>query len=787
MASMGHPPGEDPLRILTPLNPLQTSHSHMYPPSQKQRRLRRKEVIGQEKRESTETRASKQVAPDPDTDGNQLKRKTSRLGLFAFFSRNKSSQETPIENRLETQEKEEGRLGNEHQEEIQPESLTISTLAPDADARPVQVQNVPIQHQPSKRALKTKESFTTELNIKKRLTWEPPPLFQAYPQSVKHATLQTPALAAETIVRLSHDRQGAKAKHTDADIAPSDPKKQKEKKQKKASALEIVSKRDWTEKVYVLVTEGYLLQYAGRGSHDRQAEKIMPLSKYTAAFASDAISGQHYVLQISQVTDKDGTINPEISRSMLKKAGLRNEMKRSASTFLLVLNDPEEMNAWLVAVRKEIAAFSGKEYEPEVFGTDGMQGEGAVGAVQQIQRIPSQRYLVKREPHRFSQKPCEPPPEVTFSSHMDPEETPDAAPQAAAAPSPPNRYSMATQDSTNSCYISDTTASIDQVRLDRLRESPRESYSSTCPKTASTSRCSSAEHSPVVERFDAILEVKVPSSRQGSPNLGLQRASTLQKPTDIYNLDVEQHMLTPSNHPTSTATTPTTSRVASVTTPNFSVPTFSKRFSMNSWSLATSIQGQTLPISGHDDNFFELKAKPQRSRDPLAGGMSFRPATSSRAENRMSWLVPSGAPVSTAPKPCSLKALASGEAQSPRRQSSLGYAKGVSSVWLPNLPPPPHPPPTTALPQVPDPLHPKHVSLIPPPARALPSVPGTGHHGACFLPSRAVSNNPLPSAVLIPPPPNCTRPFEMIDAHELRRSISLHVRPKPPSPNGEQR
>lgn len=53
------------------------------------------------------------------------------------------------------------------------------------------------------------------------------------------------------------------------------------------------TKVEWTRKIFILVTSGYLLQYASAGSFDRVPEKMMKLGKDSVAFASDAIPGKH--------------------------------------------------------------------------------------------------------------------------------------------------------------------------------------------------------------------------------------------------------------------------------------------------------------------------------------------------------------------------------------------------------------------------------------------------------------------------------------------------------------
>ncbi|KAL9640241.1 MAG: hypothetical protein Q9164_000387 [Protoblastenia rupestris] len=772
----------------------------MYTSSQKQQRLRHVKSINQEKQEKANRRASKQVTPSTDVENTQLKRRTSRLGLFGLFNRSRSSEVEPPETKLhipwEGDEGDEGEGTTEHQKDAEPEDLSPQGFVPDQEPQPETAESGSIRHRASKRALKTKGSFTMEMALKKHTTWEPPPLFQAYPQSVKHATLPAPAVGVEAVIRLNNERQYANAKHIDSNSVALG--KQRERRLKKVSGSEMVSKRDWTEKVYVLVTEGYILQYSGHGAHDRLPEKIMPLSKDSAAFASDAIPGKHYVLQISQILRKDGTVDPEISRSMLKKAGLKNEMKRSASTFLLVLKDPEEMNAWLVAVRKEIEALGGKEYRPEIFGTDGLGDGTVVEPAQRMQRMPSERYLVKREPHRFSRRPWEPPPDVTLGNCIYSEEKPIKKAETAAS-SPANRLSLATQESIVSPYISNTTASIDQVHLDRLKGSPRQSYASTGPKTASTSRTSSMDHSPVMERFDPILEANVAPSRRGSYNIGVYRKSIQQTPIEINGRDSDQSTPTPysrSRSAGSLVTTPTTMQAASPAPPNFSVPTFSKRFSMNSNSPPASIKAQTPPIIVQADKISPQpdilidEGEMQSDRDSLVGEMMFRPTSSSRASQRVSTSTQHDSRLGPPPKSCDSKISVEGQTRFSRRQSSLEYARGISPVKSLSHSPSPHPPPTNALPPVPDYPDPKRASLIPPPTCPLPPVPDDAEQHAVLLSPpitvlSAVPGYSAPSEV-VSSLSSSTTPSTTTEAPcKLRRPVSMQVRQKPPSPSKE--
>lgn len=213
-------------------------------------------------------------------------------------------------------------------------------------------------------------------------TWSPPPLFQAYPQSIKHACLLTPALSADTILRIQAARRNSDAVEETQDSsskihpssAASAAKKKKEERERRKHERKIsgsISKTLWSKKIFVLVTSGYLLQYAGEGSFDRLPEKMLRLGPASAAFASDAIPGKPWVLQISQTSYEDGSVAMDSPRGLLSRFGFQSaDSRRSTRSFFMVFMNPEEMNSWLVTLRKEIESLGGKKYVPESASDD---------------------------------------------------------------------------------------------------------------------------------------------------------------------------------------------------------------------------------------------------------------------------------------------------------------------------------------------------------------------------------------------------------------------------------
>ena len=692
----------------------------------------------------------------PGSIAPNLKRRTSRFGLSSLFSKSKPLATEEVHDKLSVQwECDESAAApmNADTPELQksgpePTSLESKDL-PETD-----LPAGPLRNRASKPVLRSKPSFKKELTSKTSSAWDPPPLFQAYPQAVRHVTLRVPTISAEAILRLNTERN-SNANHKVESYTPefNEMRLPKEKRLKRPTALELLSKGDWTEKIFLLVTSGYFLQYAGQGPFDRLPEKIMPLSKESAAFASDAIPGKPYVLQVSQIADEDGTLDTEASRSLFKSLGLRSQIKRSTSSFLLVFETPEELSSWMIAVRKEIQAMGGRIYRPDEF-----RKPAEVESIQMLHHKPSQRYLVKRDPHRFSQAPVSVP--ATRLSHNVP--SLESSKQAVDPLDPGfiKRQSMATQQSIDSRTTSNTAESINQVHLDRLRESPRQSYASTVGKTTSSSRDSSPGPSPVMLHADIPQWARKLNERRqltSSYNRVVKSAAQQTKTSNKVRLEPT---ISPSMHPSPhrvSQYTPQQQRTPSPAAPNFSVPTFSKRYSSSNASSAlcgTASKPQTPPIS-------LINASPSPPIISEEGEVTGRPGSIIGEFQHLQRPSPRASigllPSTSTPPPSagSSGPPSSSEGGRPfsRRFSSLEYSRGVSPIQLAGQSPSPHPPPTTALPAIPGANPSSRSSFIRLPSTTFAPLPGTGE-------SRASSTTPtpptallaLPSAASSPPP-----------------------------------
>ena len=673
-----------------------------------------------------------------------MKRRSSRFGLAGFFSKSRANvrQEESVGT-----VKEENEDGNDFS--YVPAYIPISG---ELDAFPQgERSTILLQPKPSRSALRAKKSPKIETVATRSTTWDPPPLFQAYPQAIKHATLRVPCLSAEAIVRLHANRNNSQISGlSSSDLRSTQP--QKEKRLARHTVAEVLTKGEWTDRIFILVTSGYIIQYAGTGSCDRLPEKIMPLTMESAAFASDAIPGQPYVLQISQVSDDQGTLDKDASRSMLKKLGLRNEMRRSTSAFLLVLENPDEMSGWLSAVRREIQAMGGKEYKQDEFCTR--------NSTPILQHRPSQRYLVGRDPNQFSDRPAGntmPKSRVVERPQSEGDDAKNRVgggvmPENRLMESPTNqaqvktlpenwlvepsinkRQSLATQSSVISQSASNTTSSINQTYLDQLRESPRESYAAAEVNTVSTSRESSlrlsldGSNSEVPDLTRAFAENRAkPSAYVGAvhkpgpnrPKADAFYPKTL-RPASSAPLPLYPEFAMPKN-----------GRTPSPAAPNFSTPTFSKRYSTvngppSSSCTAENPQSPSLPL-------------PRPPSPPRTEGGTFMTETPLAVASELQYL---GRPnVSTLRKNSFLEKEASltppqssgscgyapshdGDKRFSRRLSSLEYSRGVSPIQIARQSPSPHPPPTAALPALPAGAPGHRASLYAPPTAALPPIP----------------------------------------------------------------
>lgn len=226
-------------------------------------------------------------------------------------------------------------------------------------------------------------------------TWDPVPFFQAWPQSIRTATLPA-CVQADHLLR-QHNKKEMLTQINHPDLGD-----------EKAIYVEMAKKRhrrnsssfklDWTAKTYILVTSGYLLQYACDGAHDRLPEKVVQLTKDSAAFASDVIPGRHWVLQVSSIFE-DGALISQDTRSLFGKFGLREKEKRLVSDVLMIFENAADMDTWMSMLRREIEVLGGKAPLTEI-GTPRMEDEPTVA--DSSRSSSTHRAPVMRDPFQFA-------------------------------------------------------------------------------------------------------------------------------------------------------------------------------------------------------------------------------------------------------------------------------------------------------------------------------------------------------------------------------------------------
>ncbi|KAK6441085.1 hypothetical protein LTR95_002694 [Oleoguttula sp. CCFEE 5521] len=191
--------------------------------------------------------------------------------------------------------------------------------------------------------------------------WEPPPLFQAYPQSYKHGVAEVSAADQGMVLAKSRGTRG-RLQAADVTVGKGDLDSNYTAGDHRISrATKGTISGDFQRKIFVLVTAGHLLQYAAHGPSGRLPERILSLNGTSAAFASDLVPGKHFVVQISQTVDKQGRPTAP-SGSLFSRMGMRSATSRqTVSQMLLVLPSAEEMGDWIRATKNCIASLNGEQ------------------------------------------------------------------------------------------------------------------------------------------------------------------------------------------------------------------------------------------------------------------------------------------------------------------------------------------------------------------------------------------------------------------------------------------
>ncbi|KAI0489986.1 hypothetical protein F4859DRAFT_175224 [Xylaria cf. heliscus] len=436
-------------------------------------------------------------------------------------------------------------------------------------------------------------------------TWNPPPLFQVYPQAVKHATLPTCNISVETLTRNSEPRgskliQAARIRIPEH-VNELNIKTKGDTLKKKQRVAGLRNSLEWTSKIFVLVTSGYLLQYAAEGTYNRVPEKILQLTATSAAYASDLIPGKHWVLQVASATDGDGSSFMD-AKSRRSKLSMKDN--RRVSNMLLIFENPESMDTWLAVLRREIALHGGKKKTSE---TGKVEAEDPASG---IEARPTQRNIVVKDRDRFSYV-------ITQDfSYTEESSRSDYTGNDGFSISSPN------QSSTYMIDNASPTASMissDGQRLDNLRDSSsshRFSYVSSGQRTMLTSPGSSPACSPTRASFSSQREELQPLPSLPEvrlrPNAAaiVNRRQSMQALISSFEATTEQ-----TSRPYADATSSSShenEQLIAPSVPNFSVPhAVGKRFSINA-SAPTGLSHLPQTVD------YERSSKSTRKTPPTA-------------------------------------------------------------------------------------------------------------------------------------------------------------------------
>ena len=331
--------------------------------------------------------------------------RTPRMSLFNLFSRPKvEKQRGYAERGLERPS-----LPTKNASSSTP-NLVVQVQPSSAAATTPDAPSLRTNATKSTSRLTFKEPPPRALHERKTGPFEPPPLFQAYPQATKDGVLEVSNMSAEAVLQKSKSKKATASQLRAIDDTFRDGSTEEtlsfETRRGPKSTLKHVANGasvnvDLPRKIFVLVTSGYLLQYTETGPSDRLPERMLHLGKESAAFACDLLPGKHYVLQVSQAVDPQGVIIAN-SGSIFSKLGIRSATaKRMTSNFLLVMPSAGEMESWMSAIRQEIESLGGNKVVPEPV----RPGTGdAAAKMTELKKTPSHshRYQIKRNPSKVT-------------------------------------------------------------------------------------------------------------------------------------------------------------------------------------------------------------------------------------------------------------------------------------------------------------------------------------------------------------------------------------------------
>ena len=356
--------------------------------------------------------------------------------------------------------------------------------------------------------------------------WTPPPLFQAYGQAIKHATLDASTLSAEAILR------GETSGKNKLDLTIEEENDEFDgppriRHKRTASSPGVAS--GWTQKIYMLMPTGYVLQYAGEGQFDRLPEKLLQLDEHSVAFATDVLPGKHWVLQISHLEEGQQTVDLGGPRSRFSRLSFRSaSSRRMVSNMLLVMRSPEDMDAWMSLIRKEIEVVGGKAHDLGL--TSKKSGETDTSSSNSEPHSIMQRYSMMPNSGRHGHgRPSDLAFRPSSRDHASSRDHFSALASSPIAASSESMYSASSPQrpsvgaaSLGTPSIATTAMSEDQAQLEKLRDDARLSFMSF--GTLNTSRASSPTSSRA-DKEDILMPQGLSPKRRTSVKITPARRS----------------------------------------------------------------------------------------------------------------------------------------------------------------------------------------------------------------------------------------------------------------------
>ena len=495
--------------------------------------------------------------------GTSSRTASSKMSLFNLFSRPKVERQRGYTER--------GHdipnippLPEKHANASKPELVVQVERTDDVPSAP-SVQSGKSNATKSTSRLKSKEPIPpapTPPQERKAGSFQPPPLFQAYPQSSKDGRVEISTMSAETIHHKTKQKRGsglripAAGDHATEDISSMEGRR--------GSALRHIASGysahvDLPEKIFVLATSGYLLQYAESGPSDRLPERMLHLGKDSAAFACDLVPGKHHVLQVSQAVDQEDGVIIVNSGSFFSKLGFRSAAsKRMASCFLLVMPNAKEMESWMTAIRRQIEMLGGKKIRPETAARPKSRGKD--GNQTELKKAPSHRYQVKRNPSKVSSVPTTPvtspkPDQTTFPAtpQVDQDKSDEETAtldgiemEADKLDESDSKPVMRNRSPSEAPSMSSTAVSTEQQQLNNIRSSlsTRASQTGTVATTVETSGPNSLAGSPTTLE-NSILETSPKKSNPVKQSFRMSTSYSIKRRRSAAPLPITREIPTP--------------------------------------------------------------------------------------------------------------------------------------------------------------------------------------------------------------------------------------------------